>query len=484
MVGTGVQSFIQLSGGISHALKQRAHNLSSSTRVLTGHKEDDANNSASLRYGIGEVDLSDRWVELVSGGHVTATTELNEEDDNEGLRVRYGVRSKRQGNHQHQPRLLEFVEMLSSEDDEQSNSKVRERIVFINETLSNMQQLGSIDEAGDEESLQNNNGLAIQCIYEGPYAAQLQLVRTLRPPRSQEMSSKDNEQAACQCPPYDASKDSFLVGSLRLFGRGKFHGEGEPRERAARVYVPRYDKDGESVSSTLPWDVYHNISPVDPRGHFLLLPAIDDKREWRDQSLTKSDCYDVTNLASAIAPAGSLCLSFNSVGAGASQNHIHCHAWACPPPPLLATDSGYAVEKALPTSLLTLEHGITVSLLDYPSTCIKLASPDVARSTLKKLGDALYRIVQMAQEMNVPHNVAWMNSPEGVDVYVFIRRAETSSVVEAGIFRLGTSEMLGVFHSSSREQLDALAGNMKSVLADVSWEPRQSLWEEIRRALE
>ena len=56
------------------------------------------------------------------------------------------------------------------------------------------------------------------------------------------------------------------------------------------------------------WDIYHNISPGDPRGHFLLLPALDYEREWRDQSLTSTDCYDMTYLSSTIEPIGSMVL--------------------------------------------------------------------------------------------------------------------------------------------------------------------------------
>ncbi|KAL7537371.1 hypothetical protein ACHAXR_007775, partial [Thalassiosira sp. AJA248-18] len=269
---------------------------------------------------MGGQNLSRRWIDLVREGHVTATTVLDENGGDDGLHVRYGVRLE-EGQQQ---RLLEFVEIVSTEE-EHGNSKLRDRILSINATLAGMQQFES-----------NDNGLAIQCIYEGPYAAQLQLVRTLRPPRSKAMSSNSNEKASCQPPPYDKSKDSFLVGPLRLFGKDReFHGDGLPRERAARLLVSRGGNimNGESSSKDVPWGVYHNISPVDPRGHFLILPALDDEREWRDQSLNPNDCYDVSYLASTIEPPGSLVLAFNSVQAGASQNHLHCHAWVCPPPP-------------------------------------------------------------------------------------------------------------------------------------------------------
>jgi hypothetical protein len=127
--------------------------------------------------------------------------------------------------------------------------------------------------------------------YDGQYAIQLQLVRTLRPKRSNDMSNKKTggtgaSACSCQPPPYDSAKDSFLVGKLRLFGEGEFHGEGEAREKAAQLTVPT--PGGNTNTSR---DAFHNISPVDPRGHFLLLPDISDKKQWRDQSLNADDCW-------------------------------------------------------------------------------------------------------------------------------------------------------------------------------------------------
>ena len=61
-------------------------------------------------------------------------------------------------------------------------------------------------------------------------------------------------------PPYDPSGDSFVVGPLRLFGpAGEFHGDGPPRERGARLAIPRGEDD---ASCDRYWNVYHNVSPV------------------------------------------------------------------------------------------------------------------------------------------------------------------------------------------------------------------------------
>ena len=414
--------------------------------------------SKKLVYGIGGKDLSQRWVELVRDGHVTSAIVLTEEEDDcseaTGVGVRYGVRLN------HDNHLLEFVEIISEDDGQVVNSKLRDRVLAMNKTLIEMQQ-------------HNQDGTAIRCIYDGPYAAQLQLVRTLRPPPSKNMISNYSEKVSCMPPEYEASRDSFLVGQLRLFGQaGDFHGDGKPRERAARVLIQRDE------SRCVSWDIYHNVSPIDRRGHFLLLPALDDEREWRGQSLISNDCNDITYLASTIEPPGSMMLFFNSVGAGASQNHIHCHLLVAPPSPLLGRD--YAVAKASTISILQLTEGVTASLLDYPCTCIKLSAAATRCENKKEvMGDALYKILQLAQTRQIPHNVACTNSPSGLTVYVFLRKYETSN----SAIGLGGSEMLGVFYCSSEEQLQSLSKNMKDVLSDVSL-PASTIWKDVCEALE
>jgi hypothetical protein len=115
----------------------------------------------------------------------------------------------------------------------------------------------------------------------------------------------------------------------------------------------------------------------------------------------------------------------------------------------------------------------------------------------------------MAREMRAPHNVAWMTRPSSgerdarpgvgpskaaaataasavaLDVCIFFRVAETTNRT-GGTFRLGSSEMMGVFRSGSEEELESLSsgGVMGGILSDVSWEPRESVWRDVRAALE
>ncbi|KAL3803854.1 hypothetical protein HJC23_004016 [Cyclotella cryptica] len=456
-------------------------------------------------YGMGRCNLSLKWSELVRSGEICATTILRQEDDScaTGITVRYGVRFDDELG------LSEYV--LLDDNLDAGSSKVRERVQSINSTLTEMQRR--------REFKRNQSEPAMQYVQDGEYIAQLQLIRTLRPPRSKNMDSYPNtSKVSCTPPPYDVS-NSFLVGPLRLYGRGDFHGEGDPRLCVAKLSVPSFvsltsdETIKSSVESQTFWDVYHNISPVDSRGHFLLLPTLQDRANWREQSLLDKDCYEMTYLASTIFPHGSLMLSFNSVGAGASQNHIHCHAWVCPPPPLISNEidsnqnmHGYAATGAKSSSKqLTLPYGTTISLLEYPCTCIKLTifiqeTSEMSSSPgLEEIGKAIATIVRVARVLDVPYNVAWTNGPgespnndQTLTAFIFFR-SKSQSIIRTGpsminsnsseaddLMRCGASEMLGLFHTSSRWQLDALSitkGTMETILRDVSWEPREMIWK-------
>lgn len=471
-------------------------------RELAGDVNSDIER-VGIKYGMGGVDLSSKWIALVDQGHVTATTCINSiDDDFDALNVKYGVKLVKKGAEEH---LVEFVELLNKNSVPDSNMK--ERILSINQTLTDMQSTLWTNDSNSTISggiSNNSDGMAIKCIYNEPYVAQLQLVRTLRPPRSKEMSgtavarsvSNSDATASCQPPPYNPS-NSFLVGPLRLFGQGDFHGEGKPRVRMSKISTRPNEADNRK------WDIYHNISPVDPRGHFLLLPDLEvAEKNWRDQSLIADDCLDITYLASTIQPVGSIMITFNSVGAGASQNHIHCHGWVCPPPPLLQNGkcSGYAVEDADAASSFKSQQGTTVSLLDYPCTCIKLSTTiDGVRgaeadkqwppSILNAFGRAITTVVEIAQDMEAPHNVAWTNSQNQGTVtlnsYVFFRsKAETNIPNTCDVFRLGASEMLGIFHcTGSIDQMKSLSGEMEVILGAVSKEPRDVIWKRVQNEL-
>lgn len=232
-------------------------------------------------YQLASLDLSEKWLELVRSGSVEAivetpviegdgSTDLNSA---KSVRVRYGVKIS------DGKRCQEFV--VQEEDGTKEDC---ERIRIINETLSVIQC--------------DPTKASVQYNMDEDFVAQLQLVRTLRPPPSPGFAGSTSSEP----PPYDAETDSFITGPLRL----------ELRPLVGTIEVPR---------NGAKYDIYHNVSPADTRGHFLLIPSLSlPKINNRCQKFLPADGSNTIRLASSIRPHGSLFLGYNSVGAGASQN--------------------------------------------------------------------------------------------------------------------------------------------------------------------
>jgi hypothetical protein len=272
------------------------------------------NANQRVQYGMASVDLSSRWYELVRKEQVAVTTTVPVHDDSSGseefIGVNYGVRR-----HPIQPNcFMEFVEPALT-DNSTATPTMHPKIATMNATL----QQAAILLPEEVQTNASTSSSSLQYRYDGDFVAQLQLVRTLRPPPSPGFeSSTSNDFHTCSTPPpYNVATDSFVTGPLRL----------ELRPLVARLSLSCLRTD---------WDIYHNISPADVRGHFLLVPTLlETAHNNRGQALIEADCQDLVHLTASIRPLGSLMVGFNSVGAGASQNHIHCHVWPSPPIPLL-----------------------------------------------------------------------------------------------------------------------------------------------------
>jgi hypothetical protein len=241
----------------------------------------------------------------------------------------------------------------------------------------------------------------------------------------------------------------------------------------------------------------------------------------------------MVHLAGSIEPVGSLLLAFNSVGAGASQNHIHCHAWPSPPISLLLNNKNndpslsdgddeetmipgwncYAVSKVKSIyDYCDVQDGdVEVSYLKYPVFCVQLSA---SQANLKVLGQAVAAVVDAIGD--APYNIGFLNRKEQqqqqqvddedigngddvdvtsllfVDAFVFARSQERSDILPS--LKLGISEMMGVFHAQSDSELSTLAPNdtstqqerdieeegpMSKALTDVSYEEGDALWKEI-----
>jgi hypothetical protein len=375
------------------------------------------------RYEIASADLSRKWMDLVRDGQVAAKITVPRESGD--ISVTYGV---------------ELVEEKQCRD-------------FI--------------ESDDPLIQQMSSKLGLSYAVDGEFAAQLQLVRTLRPPPSPGFSGSTSSAP----PPYDSATDSFVTGPLRL---------------ELRPLVATLSLEG----LVTPWDVFHNVSPADTRGHFLLLPTLSETCNWRGQAVTKQDCNDVVRLASSIQPAGSLLLGFNSVGAGASQNHIHVHAWPNPPLPLAQAEGQYPICSVTTIhDFCDIGDAVEVSFIEYPVFCVQLSA---GLEHLDSLSNALATTLECLDES--PYNIGVLNRIEEeqdkVDVFVFCRSKEQSSLVPS--LKLGISEMMGLFHAQSEDELEHLTNDkiMERALEDVSVQldlsvllDEQELWIRIKDKL-
>lgn len=491
-------------------------------------------------YQIAGLDLSSLWIDLVRQNKVSAsmglpsneTTSKDSGGDGTKTMVEYGVR------------------MVEKSEEDADSIETTKKWVFEDYVEQKGLDNGELESSPDpvisniittlaRTQKQTKNGSGVKFQKAGNFVAQLQLVRTLRPPPSEGFL----EATTSTPPPYNPEKDSFVTGPLRL----------ELRPLVARLELSGCDdnSNGDSSVLTTPWDVFHNISPADRRGHFLLLPSLMDKdRNWRGQQFTKDDCHDLVHLTSTIEPAGSVFLGYNSVGAGASQNHIHCHSWpyptmdskhngdtgaakVAPDADCLDGDFEYAVANVgkIYDFYDIFEGKVEVSYLNYPVFCIQMSS---SVENLDLLGKAVATCLESIGE--APHNIGFLNrisriEEEGddhnhnhdhdhdhddqsdhqqndvdegalmqegeqqrmVDVFLFVRSKETSSFLPTS--KLGVSEMMGVFHAQSEAELDTLATMntvtneingepeqkcvMEQALADVSFVDDEALWENI-----
>eukprot|EP00929_Paragymnodinium_shiwhaense_P048252 TRINITY_DN24420_c0_g1_i3.p1 TRINITY_DN24420_c0_g1~~TRINITY_DN24420_c0_g1_i3.p1 ORF type:complete len:297 (-),score=60.79 TRINITY_DN24420_c0_g1_i3:645-1535(-) len=286
------------------------------------------------------------------------------------------------------------------------------------------------------------------------------MVRTLKPSSSPKIGD---------LPAYDPEMDSFVTGPIRL----------ELRPRAALLETPSGRK----------WDCYHNISPCDIRGHFLLLPTVASRDNWRCQAMTAEDCVDFVWLSrsSLVDRAAErqppLLLTFNSARGGASQNHIHCHAWRSPPLHVDALDAeeAYAVvaaaERESREPIVTVD-GVTLELLDYPCAVVRIRGGDAEAA-----GKALAALVVAAQELGLPHNIAALGS----DTWVFLRNKDGERAPCLPAHRMGSAEMCGHFHCTSTEELELAgqSGTMEQALrfASASEKDIEVLWTAIAAQL-
>ena len=269
-------------------------------------------------------------------------------------------------------------------------------------------RLSEADRAIEEFCVDEANGASLglsasHAVME-PYQITLRANRALRPPAAPKLG---------ELPPHDEASCSMCTGPLRL----------EIRPMVAQTLVPQ---------SGRCWDVHFNISPMEPDGHFLLVPEITRAENRRQQRLTRADCDDLVLLGRACEAR--LCVNFNAALAGASQNHIHAHAWAIPTP--------YAVCNAPVLTSIALPGGVEADELHWPASVVRLRGADAS---------AVGAAVDCLCNLEAVHNVAVI----GDDVYVFVRAPSGEVSPRIPDLKLGTIQLLGHIVVDSAAQFEA-----------------------------
>ena len=515
---------------------EKATPSTTTTTCLSAEKSTTASSSSSHilvsqvphqpSYSMAGTDLSQLWIDLVHHNHVQTKVEPSDDTFSSSVDCQYGIQ------------LVPMTEDDTNNTvhhDSTATTPLWKCQPFVQQIHSDPTYISSSTNKDDsihpriremQHALQQTTIFTRQ---DGPFVAQLQLLRTLRPPPSAgfDDGASSTTKSSNIPPPYDATTDSFVTGPLRL----------ELRPKTATLTT-------ESPQRPLitPWDVYHNVSPADTRGHFLLIPTIQHESNWRAQTFTPSDAHDILHLVASIHPVGSTFVGFNSVGAAASQNHIHCHAW-----PILPCSYAVTQVQAI-RDFCDIGH-IQVSWLSYPVMCLHLSTTTTTHH-LSAMATVLTTILDTIGE--APYNVGFLNRNEeqhdekeddydtdeffveatatgqaheastrepmppsastatAVDVYVFVRSKERSSLCPA--LKLGISEMMGVFHAQSLPELEfwcgiaeeetttrekmrdedhddhdhdlKFDGPMAQALEDVSYEDEDTLWERVCEELQ
>eukprot|EP01089_Gocevia_fonbrunei_P016206 TRINITY_DN4955_c0_g3_i2.p1 TRINITY_DN4955_c0_g3~~TRINITY_DN4955_c0_g3_i2.p1 ORF type:complete len:357 (+),score=52.27 TRINITY_DN4955_c0_g3_i2:119-1189(+) len=238
--------------------------------------------------------------------------------------------------------------------------------------------------------------------------------------RSKALRPRTNR-AMCDLPPHDTSKCSLCSGPLRLALRPKL----------AQV---------QASQSARNWDCYYNMSPVQPAGHFLILPQIDLTHNQREQKLISSD---VTDLIDISFHSSNISLLYDSVRASATQNHIHVH--------LLVSnhnESLYFIDK-YPSSDIQFSdanQNVSVNLIggDYPAVAIKIQISNQELKINQKIDELqkiCWKIVSVMIGEKIPFS---MLIKDGV-VFVYPRNADHEITEEFPNLLVAGQHLSGLF---------------------------------------
>eukprot|EP00929_Paragymnodinium_shiwhaense_P111954 TRINITY_DN80207_c0_g1_i1.p1 TRINITY_DN80207_c0_g1~~TRINITY_DN80207_c0_g1_i1.p1 ORF type:complete len:449 (-),score=31.80 TRINITY_DN80207_c0_g1_i1:19-1311(-) len=214
------------------------------------------------------------------------------------------------------------------------------------------------------------------------------------------------------------------------------------------------------VNATAPVAVIINVQPV-CHMHMLVVPRIQGQHS---QVLTR----DAIDLGLAFAAFGSsrLRLSFNSIGAGASVNHLHWQGFFSAPDPSVPfpfdehVRNGGGVEAAAP------KDGVSLYVArDWPITAWIFTLEDNSQELIERtsfkpspavrlLGAAVHAFVAALQSLDMAHNVIVSHGARRVAI--FPRRILSTHSVDTSLLQVAGHEVLGWWISNREEDFKAL----------------------------
>jgi hypothetical protein len=181
------------------------------------------------------------------------------------------------------------------------------------------------------------------------------------------------------------------------------------------------------------WDIFHNASPFEKRGHFLIIPDYRMPENQREQRVLLNDLQDMLELD---RNSSNMLIFYNSPQAGASQNHIHFQGVYRNP------EIPYAVEMAEPISRY-IKDGVEIKDLDYyGARAIVFEGADKAR-----LADVAFRLIERLQKANNPFNLDILDGK----IYLFPRNINFVVTEEFPGGALAAYELTGKFITATKQ---------------------------------
>lgn len=260
----------------------------------------------------------------------------------------------------------------------------------------------------------------------GPFAANFIWSRSLRPSSFGYQSLEDRRKRFEA--PHDPETCSFDAGPLAL----------KNRPEVARI----------TAQDHRIWQVYQNVSPMDERGGYLLIPDLSKPGNLRKQRLTKEDISDLTEMSFS---SSGLTIYFEGPMSGASQNHIHAKVY----PGTVGLGEGFVAVRDAEGRVLAEQFskelpGLTLDAdaKDSEAFVTRWSAPNVA-----VLSRALSVVLPALDQAGFPFSVAW----SGKSAWLVVREPGKDVLPELPGETWGSYQLINrIFSMESLKNYNAL----------------------------